>query len=124
MLKKKIKIHPYDRNLVLWYSKNMPKMIKKLKKKLNISFPYDDADGLTISHDDNIYLLLKSFKDPIYQDGVLVHELSHVVLDCFDQSNIPVNFKNQEPFAYLIENLFKRTKKAINKYETNIKTSK
>lgn len=112
MKRKKIKIDPYNCNLHLCVGKSMKKLCKKISKQIDHDLSdYHSCEGLTIGGDQEIYVLLERKKDLIEEDAVLVHELSHVVMDTFKGVGVFLDPNNQEPFAYLIGDLYRKCKK-------------
>ena len=39
-------------------------------------------------------------------EGILAHELTHAAIDILSLSNVRVDYENQEPLAYLVEELY------------------
>ena len=50
---------------------------------------------------------LSRFNGSIYDHGLLVHEVTHLVLRTLRDKGIPVDIKNEELVAYYIEHFYK-----------------
>ena len=53
---------------------------------------------------------------PEWETATFVHELSHLVMMCFTQTNVPISRDNTEAFAFYIEFWFNEMQRARRKF--------
>jgi|SRR6185503_1581160 len=53
---------------------------------------------------------------PKFSNSVLVHELSHLVMNTFDRANVPIAYDNEEAFAFYLEYWFAEMGRVYRRY--------
>lgn len=58
-----------------------------------------------------------------YETATLIHEITHLVMNCFDETNMPIDRSNTEAFAYYTEYWFTEIQRVLRKYPNGRKPS-
>ena len=110
---KEYKIEPYPRRLWVTDETNLAELRKQFSFICEIdSTMIESSVAITIpvKNNDNLYGYLVIILDDC-NDRQLVHESVHVVLNVYSDCDCSINEEmDQEPFAYLVESIFKKLK--------------
>lgn len=104
-----LKAHPFEVSVRFHLTRESFKRAVKDPETKKI-LDSEDHEGLTYRQEDVVHI-------GIFTLGlnVLIHELTHAVIDIFDGIEMPINLVTQEPVAYLMGSL---AEKAWNRIET------
>lgn len=104
-----LKAHPFEVDVKFHLTRASFKRAIK-DKEIRKSLEDEDHEGITYRQDDIVHI-------GIFTEGlnVLIHELTHAVIDIFDGIEMPINLNTQEPVAYLMGSLSEKAWDKITK---------
>jgi hypothetical protein len=107
----KLDCHPYFPDI--WFTNSRILFSQQLSKIRDDGVPNDFGDtiGMVSSNESRGKMVVGVF---IPNSGVLVHELSHAVINIFEAVNMTANTHTTEAFAYLLESLYNQCNHYLN----------
>ncbi|AGY47625.1 hypothetical protein Maynard_108 [Salmonella phage Maynard] len=107
----KLDCHPYFPDI--WFTNSRILFLQQLSKIRDEGIIHDleDTIGMVSSDESRGKMVVGVF---ISDSGVLVHELSHAVINIFEAVNMVANTHTTEAFAYLLESLYNQCNHHLN----------
>ncbi|QIO03286.1 hypothetical protein HYQ37_gp081 [Salmonella phage pertopsoe] len=107
----KLDCHPYFPDI--WFTNSRILFLQQLSKIRDEGIIHDleDTIGMVSSDESRGKMVVGVF---ISDSGVLVHELSHAVINIFESVNMVANTHTTEAFAYLLESLYNQCNHHLN----------
>ncbi len=106
----KLDTHPYG--VDIWFT-NSELLHAKQVSKIRKEPPIKECAGLVSSNDSRSQMVIGIF---VPSSAVLVHEISHAVINVFDCIGMDINTWTTEAFAYLIESLYQQCTNHLNEW--------
>lgn len=102
-----IPINVYPFNLIFSFNQS-DKALNKTLKKYNVDCKNDcllqNYEGFYIPFGNGISLIrLRKFPKNVYWLSVLIHEITHAVIDILRQVGVKLSEKSEEAYTYLME---------------------
>lgn len=109
----KLNCSPYS-NVDVWFT-NSHKLYSRQVEKISEDPPVleDEAAGVVSSNDSRGRMVVGMFYP---NSDLLVHELSHVVINIFHFIGMEINVHTTEAFAYMLESLYKQCTDHLNEW--------
>ena len=109
----KLDCQPYFPDV--WFTNSRVLFSQQVSKIREEGIPQDFGDtiGMVSSNESRSKMVVGVF---ISDSGVLVHELSHAVINIFEAINMVANTHTTEAFAYLLESLYNQCNNHLNSW--------
>lgn len=107
----KIDCRPYPADV--WFTDDIESFHRKRRQISGMTDRMDDMQGCVSSSDNRGSMVIGLF---VMDSSVLVHEISHAVINIFHFTGTPINLDTTEPFAYMAESIHQQCNDLLNKW--------
>lgn len=109
----KLNCNPYT-NVNIWFTNSHKLyMLQVAKIRDEVGLPEYSCEGVVSSDDSRGNMVIGIFSP---KSDLLVHELSHAVINIFHFIGMEVNTHTTEAFAYMLESLYKQCTDHLNEW--------